>query len=99
VLSVSTLTIVVPFYFRFFESSLALNNDGKLGGKSDWRTKEYEIKSLQEIPPKENCRLGKLFFSISDSSHALGGNIYLLFFYFPNLLLTFQKKQANIFLL
>jgi len=28
-----------------------------LGKKTNWETEKYEIKYLQGVPPKENCRL------------------------------------------
>jgi Lecithin retinol acyltransferase len=32
-------------------------SDGKLGKKSDWETEKYEEKYLQEVPPKEYCKI------------------------------------------
>lgn len=32
-------------------------SDGKLGKKTDYETKKYEEKYLQEVPPKQDCRI------------------------------------------
>lgn len=33
------------------------DTDNRLGKKSDWETEKYQNKYLQEVPPKENCRI------------------------------------------
>ena len=33
------------------------STDSLLSKKSDWETEKYENKYLQEVPPKENCRI------------------------------------------